>query len=45
MLGTTPSGDAYTLAEISQMLEEAGFEPGATHTLAPAPQQLILGKN
>jgi SAM-dependent methyltransferase len=43
MLGTTPSGDAYTLAEFDAMLKDAGFRPGREHSLAPAPQQLILG--
>ncbi len=42
MLGTTPSGDAYTLAEIGNMLGEAGFGPWQAHSLAPAHQQLIL---
>jgi tRNA A58 N-methylase Trm61 len=42
MLGTTPSGDAYTLAELDGMLREAGFGPGRAHSLAPAPQQLIV---
>ena len=42
MLGTTPSGDAYTLQEIDSMLREAGFGPSQVHSLAPAPQQLII---
>jgi len=42
MLGTTPSGDAYTLQEINSMLREAGFGGSQTHSLAPAPQQLII---
>ena len=41
MLGTTPSGDAYTLAELDRMLREAGFGPSNAHSLAPAVQQLI----
>jgi hypothetical protein len=45
MLGTTPSGDAYTFAEIDRMLRDAGFGPGQAHSLAPAPQQLILARN
>jgi hypothetical protein len=44
MLGTTPSGDAYTFAEIDCMLREAGFGPGRPLSLAPAPQQLILAR-
>jgi 2-polyprenyl-3-methyl-5-hydroxy-6-metoxy-1,4-benzoquinol methylase len=42
MLGTTPAGDAYTLAEYQDMLHEAGFAPAEVHSLAPAPQQLIV---
>lgn len=42
MLGTTPAGDAYTVTEYSEMLREAGFAPAAVHSLAPAPQQLIV---
>lgn len=45
MLGTTPTGDAYTLAEIDSMLREAGFGPSRAHSLAPAHQQLILAPN
>ena len=42
MLGTTPNGDAYTLAEIDGMLRAAGFAPSEAQSLAPAHQQLIL---
>jgi hypothetical protein len=42
MLGTTPSGDAYTLGEIDSMLREAGFGPSQAHSLAPAPQRLMI---
>jgi len=45
MLGTTPNGDAYTLAEIGSMLRAAGFGPAETHSLAPAHQQLILARS
>ncbi len=41
MLGTTPNGDAYTLAEIDGMLQQAGFSPSQAHSLSPAHQQLI----
>jgi SAM-dependent methyltransferase len=41
MLGTTPNGDAYTLAEIDSMLQQAGFGPSQAQSLAPAHQQLI----
>jgi ubiquinone/menaquinone biosynthesis C-methylase UbiE len=33
MLATTPEGDAYTLAEYSDMLERAGFNPPTLHSL------------
>ena len=42
MLGTTPSGDAYTFAEIDGMLRSAGFGPAEGQSLSPAHQQLIL---
>jgi ubiquinone/menaquinone biosynthesis C-methylase UbiE len=44
MLGTTPSGDAYTFAEIARMLREAGFCEAEARSLAPAHQQLILAR-
>lgn len=45
MLGTTPSGDAYTFDEIDRMLREAGFGASESRSLAPAHQQLILARN
>ncbi len=45
MLGTTPSGDAYTFAEIDRMLREAGFSASEARSLAPAHQQLILARS
>jgi predicted O-methyltransferase YrrM len=33
MLGSTPAGDAYTFAELSEMLTEAGFRNAAHHPL------------
>jgi ubiquinone/menaquinone biosynthesis C-methylase UbiE len=44
MLATTPEGDAYTLAEFSQMLAQAGFEPPAMHSLPASVNQAILSK-
>ena len=35
------ASDAYTLAELDQMLREAGFGPSEAHSLRPAHQQLI----
>ena len=34
MLGTTPAGDAYTFAELCEMLEQSGFQPAQAHPLA-----------
>lgn len=33
MLATTPEGDAYTFAEYSDMLAQAGFQPPTLHSL------------
>ena len=44
MLGTTPSGDAYTFAELAGMLQESGFRDVEAHSLAPAPQTLIVAQ-
>ncbi len=44
MLGSTPSGDAYTVKEIQAMLREAGFGKSASSALAPSPQTLILAE-
>ena len=41
MLGSTPEGDAYTLPELTQMLEAAGFRGVAAHGL-PTPQTVIV---
>jgi ubiquinone/menaquinone biosynthesis C-methylase UbiE len=41
MLGTTPGGDAYTLREHQEMLEEAGFEEVTPHAL-PVMETIIL---
>ncbi|MCU1384954.1 MAG: methyltransferase protein [Acidobacteria bacterium] len=42
MLGGTPSGDAYTLAELTSMLTAAGFSTVAGHPLQ-GPQTLVVG--
>jgi 2-polyprenyl-3-methyl-5-hydroxy-6-metoxy-1,4-benzoquinol methylase len=42
MLGTTPSGDAYTFAELDQMFHDAGFDRSELRSLDPAPQRLVL---
>jgi len=42
MLGGTPSGDAYTFAELSAMLKAAGFTTTAAHPLH-GPETLVVG--
>jgi ubiquinone/menaquinone biosynthesis C-methylase UbiE len=42
MLCTTPAGDAYTFAELDDMLRRAGFTRNTLHPLATAPQQAII---
>ena len=41
MLGTTPAGDAYTFAEHSQMLTDAGFHDITRHQL-PTPETVLV---
>jgi len=43
MLGGTPSGDAYTFAELSAMLKAAGFTTTAAHPLQ-GPETLVVGQ-
>ena len=43
MLAGTPAGDAYTLAELTQQLEVAGFRNITTHPL-PTPQLVLLAE-
>jgi 2-polyprenyl-3-methyl-5-hydroxy-6-metoxy-1,4-benzoquinol methylase len=42
MLGGTPSGDAYTLAQYTKMFEKARFSSSVTHTLEKSPCTLIV---
>jgi hypothetical protein len=42
MLGSTPSGDAYTFAELERMFKNAGFQQSEPHQLPASPQQLII---
>ncbi|WP_263357229.1 methyltransferase [Acidicapsa ligni] len=44
MLTSTEAGDAYTLAELSAMYQEAGFGTVAAHPIPMSPQTVILGK-
>jgi len=42
MLGSTASGDAYTLTEYSKMFEAAGFSSSVAHGLTKSPGTLIV---
>jgi SAM-dependent methyltransferase len=42
MLANTPEGDAYTMAEYSQMLDAAGFGPREIMDVPMSPEQLIV---
>ena len=44
MLATTPSGDAYTLSELTAMYREAGFRDIGGHPIPMSPQTIVLGK-
>ncbi|MDE2489612.1 MAG: class I SAM-dependent methyltransferase [Elusimicrobia bacterium] len=44
MLSSTPSGDAYTFAELERMLKNAGFARAALHGLGPSPQSAIVAE-
>jgi hypothetical protein len=43
MLAGTPSGDAYTFAELRQQLENAGFTGVSAHPL-PTPQTIVQAR-
>ena len=43
MLAGTPGGDAYTLAELEQQLEGAGFRDVSAHAL-PTPETVLLAQ-
>jgi cyclopropane fatty-acyl-phospholipid synthase-like methyltransferase len=42
MLGTTPEGDAHTLAEYTAMLTAAGFTGVTLHPLPPTAESAVL---
>lgn len=42
MLGSTPSGDAYTFSELEQMFANAGFTSSEIHALPPTFQQVVI---
>jgi len=44
MLGTTPSGDAYTFKELERMFHNAGFASSELHALPPTFQSVVISK-
>jgi hypothetical protein len=44
MLGSTPSGDAYTFSELERMFKAAGFTQVALHQLPATPEQLVIAR-
>lgn len=42
MLGTTPEGDAYTFAEYSEMLADAGFSDATLYPLPPTAESAVI---
>ncbi|HXM36992.1 MAG TPA: methyltransferase, partial [Pyrinomonadaceae bacterium] len=42
MLGSTPSGDAYTFAELERMASNAGFARSEIHSLPPTIQSVVI---
>lgn len=44
MLGSTPSGDAYTFAELEQMFKNAGFAHSELQPLPATPEQLVISR-
>jgi ubiquinone/menaquinone biosynthesis C-methylase UbiE len=42
MLGSTPSGDAYTFSELERMCSAAGFARSEIHQLPPSIQQVVI---
>lgn len=44
MLGSTPSGDAYTFSELEKMFQNAGFKSSEMHELPPTIQRVIISR-
>ena len=44
MLAGTPSGDAYTFAELERMFANAGFSRSTMHQLPPTIQQVVISE-
>lgn len=42
MLGSTPSGDAYTFSELERMFSNAGFGRSELHALPPSIEQVVI---
>ena len=42
MLGSTPSGDAYTFSELEKMFANTGFKRSELHPLPPSIQQVVI---
>jgi O-methyltransferase domain/Dimerisation domain len=43
MLGSTPSGDAYTFNELAAMYQQAGFVRITQHPIPPSPHTAVIG--
>jgi hypothetical protein len=44
MLVGTPSGDAYTFAELERMAANAGFSRSTVHPLQPSIQSVVISE-
>jgi len=44
MLGSTPSGDAYTFSELERMFANAGFAGSEVHELPPTIQRAVISQ-
>lgn len=44
MLGSTPSGDAYTFSELEEMFANAGFDRSEIHQLPPSIQHVVISQ-
>jgi hypothetical protein len=42
MLAGTPAGDAYTLRDLQQIVEDAGFRGGVTTHALPTPETVVV---
>jgi hypothetical protein len=42
MLASTPEGDAYTFAELADMLAKSGFQPPTAHPLPASVNQVLI---